>query len=81
MDTFLADGQLVRARGRDGPELEMYDSINSHLGDVAEVEDPVGGAGDAEEEEACDGEEGGSKVGFLSGLGDGGLEGDEGCIL
>ncbi len=65
----------------DGPELEMYDPINPHLGDVAEVEDPVGGAGDAEEEDTCDGEECGPKVGFLSRLRDRCLEGNEGCIL
>ena len=65
----------------DGPELEMDDPVNPYLRDVAEVKDPVGGAGDTEEEDAGDGEEGSSKIGFLGRLGDGRLEWNEGCIL
>ena len=63
------------------PKLEMYDSIDPHLRYIAEVEDPVGGAGYAQEEDTCDSKECGSKVGFLSRLGDGGVEGYECCIL
>ena len=64
-----------------GPELEVYNPIDSDLRDVAEIEDPVCSTSYTQQEDTCDSEECGAKVGFLSGLRDGGMEGYKGCIL
>ena len=79
---YIPSTQLAVSMGGEyRPELEMDDPVNPNLGDVAEVEDPIGGASYAQEEDTRDSEEGGSEVGFLSRLGDRGVEGDERCIL
>lgn len=50
-------------------ELEVDGPGEAACGDVGEVKEEVGGYGSAEEEEACEGEEGGTQVGTLSRFG------------
>lgn len=59
----------------------MQDSLHAVLRDIVVVEERVGYARDTEEEDASRGEEEGAEVGSLGRLGDGGVEGEEGCLL
>ena len=59
----------------------MQDPLDAVLRDVVVVEERVGYARDAEEQDAGRGEEEGAEVGPLGGLGEGGAEGQEGRFL
>lgn len=63
------------------PELQIHDPLHAVLRHVVVVEEGVGYARDAEEEDAGRGEEEGAEVGSQGGLGDGGVDGDEGFVL
>ena len=54
----------------------MYDPLHAVLRHIIVVEERVGYAGDAEEEDAGCGEEEGAEIGSLGRLGDGGLDGE-----
>ena len=59
----------------------MYNPLNPILRHIVVVEQRVGYARDAEEQDAGRGEEESAEVGSLGGLGDGGVDGQEGCFL
>ena len=59
----------------------MHHPLHAVLRHIVVVEERVGYARDADEEDAGGGEEEGAEVGSLGGLGDGGVEGEEGCFL
>ena len=59
----------------------MHDTLHAVLRHIVEVKERIGYARDAEEEDARGGEEEGAEVGSLGGLGDRGVEGQEGCFL
>lgn len=59
----------------------MHNPLDAILRHVVVVEERVGDARDAEEEDARRGEEEGAEVGSQGGLGDGGVEGEEGRSL
>lgn len=59
----------------------MQDPLHAVLRHIVVVEERVGYARDAEEEDAGRGEEEGAEVGSLGGFGDGGVEGEEGRLL
>ena len=59
----------------------MHHPLHAVLRHIVVVEERVSDARDAEEEDAGGGEEEGAEVGSLGGLGDGGVEGQEGCFL
>lgn len=63
------------------PKLQVQDPLHAVLRDIVVVEERVGYARDAEEEDAGRGEEESAEVGSLGGLGDGGVEGQEGRLL
>lgn len=62
------------------PELQMHHPLHAILRHIVVVEQRVSYARDAEEQDARRGEEEGAEVGSLGGLGDGGVDGEEGCI-
>lgn len=59
----------------------MQNPLYAILRHVVVIEEGVGYARDAEEQDAGCGEEEGAEVGSLGGLGGGGVDGDEGCFL
>ena len=59
----------------------MHHPLHAVLRHIIVVEERVGYARDAEEEDTRGGEEEGAEVSSLGGLGDGGVEGQEGCFL
>ena len=59
----------------------MHHPLHAVLRHIVVVKERVCYARDAEEEDAGGGEEKGAEVGSLGGLGDGGVEGEEGCFL
>lgn len=68
-------------RETNAPELQMHHPLHAILRHIVVVEQRVSYARDAEEQDARRGEEEGAEVGSLGGLGDGGVDGEEGCIL
>ena len=63
------------------PELQMHDPLHAILWYIIVIEERVSYARDAEEQNAGRREEKGAEVGSLGGLGDSGVEGEEGCFL
>lgn len=63
------------------PKLQMHHPLDAILRYIVVVEERVRYARDAEEQDAGCGEEEGAEVGSLGGLGDGGVDGDEGRFL
>lgn len=63
------------------PKLQVQDPLHAVLRDIVVVEERIGDARDAEEEDTGRGEEEGAEVGSLGGLGDGGVEGEERRLL
>ena len=59
----------------------MHHPLHAVLRYIVVVEERVGYARDADEEDAGGGEEKGAEVCSLRGLGDGGVEGQESCFL
>ena len=59
----------------------MHDPLDAVLRYIVVVEQGVSDARDAAEQNAGCGEEEGAEVGSLGGLGDGGVDGEEGCFL
>lgn len=59
----------------------MHNPLHAILRHIVVVEERVSYARDAEEQDAGCGEEEGAEVGSLGGLGDGGVDGEEGCFL
>ena len=75
---------LVLQRARvlyEVPELQMDCSFDADLRDIAVIKGNVCEGRYTYENEACDGEEKGAKVGFLSWLGYGNMKRSEGCAL
>lgn len=66
---------------QNAPELQMHDPLHAILRYIVVVEERVRHARDTEEQDAGCGEEEGAEVGSLGGLGDGGMDGDQGCFL
>lgn len=71
-------GQVGCAVGMAMPKLQMHHPLDAILRYIVVVEERVRYARDAEEQDAGCGEEEGAEVGSLGGLGDGGVDGDEG---
>ena len=63
------------------PKLQMHNPFHAILRYIIVVKQRVSYARDAEEQNAGCGEEEGTEVGSLGGLGDGGVDGEEGCFL
>lgn len=63
------------------PKLQVQDPLHAVLRDIVVVEERIGDARDAEEEDTGRGEEEGAEVGSLGGLGYGGVEGEERRLL
>ena len=59
----------------------MHNPLHAILGNIVVVKERVSYTRDAEEEDAGCGEEEGTEVGSLGGLGDGGVDWEEGCFL
>lgn len=74
-------GGVGREVNLSAPELQMQNPLHAILRHIVVVEERVGYARDAEEEDAGCGEEEGAEVGSLGGLGGGGVDGEEGCFL
>lgn len=66
---------------RSVPELQVNRSLNTGLRNKVVVEQAIRYGSNEEQEEACCCEEGSPKVSLLSLFGDGGMEGDQSCVL
>ena len=70
-----------RRREMNAPKLQMHNPLYTILRYIIVVEQRVCYARDTEEDNAGCGEEEGTDIGSLRGLGDGGVNGEEGCFL